>query len=168
MKGIREFCDEGTEDNLISLKKRLLGYEQHNNFLSFNYSEAMKFYKLALAQEWDQEGEFKGAEERKVRSRVEARCIEPDALLEHFERLIKGLATSLTAIQTNLRVEEDSPFSEDGMTLSYADIEKKYEGIGVGVKIPTIFKNVHHSGLRGSNKAKRKGTPHFPFRIAPG
>lgn len=103
---IEKFCNEETEDNLISLKKRLLGYETFNNFLSYNYAKAMKFYKLALSQEWQKEDEFKGAEERKVRARVEARAIEPEAILQHFEKLIKGLSTSLTAIQTNLRVEE--------------------------------------------------------------
>ncbi len=106
MKDILAFCEQGTEDNLSVLKKRLLDYEAHNNFLSFHYSEAMGFYKLALAQEWAKEPDFKGIFERKVRATVEARAIEPEAVLERFERLIKGLSVSLTAVQTNLRVEE--------------------------------------------------------------
>jgi hypothetical protein len=84
----------------------LYDYASHTNFLSFNYKFAVTFYKIALAQEWEKEGEFKGSEERKVRARVEMRCIEPEAVLVHFEKLIKGLSTSLTAIQTALNAEK--------------------------------------------------------------
>lgn len=106
LEKIMAFCDSPTEDNMNAMKKRLLEYESHNNFLSYRYSDAMTFYKLALALEWDKEPDFKGTMERKARSEVEARAIEPEAVLERFERLIKGLATSLTAIQTALQVEK--------------------------------------------------------------
>jgi len=103
---IEKFCDTLPEDNVGRLKEMLYQYAHFTNFLSFQYRNAVKFYKKALAQEWDKEGEFKGMEERKVRSRVEARCIEPDALLQHFDKLIKGMATSLTAIQSALSAEK--------------------------------------------------------------
>jgi hypothetical protein len=103
---IEAFCDTEPEDNFGKLKAMLYQYAHYTNFLSYNYHFAVKFYKIALAVEWRKEGEFKGSEERKVRAQVEERCIEPDALLQHFEKLIKGLGSSLTAIQTSINAEK--------------------------------------------------------------
>jgi outer membrane receptor for Fe3+-dicitrate len=103
---IETFCNTAPEDNIGTLKRMLYDYASHTNFLSFNYKFAVTFYKIALSQEWEKEGEFKGSEERKVRARVEMRCIEPEAVLVQFEKLIKGLSTSLTAVQTALNAEK--------------------------------------------------------------
>jgi len=103
---IETFCNTAPEDNIGTLKRMLFDYASHTNFLSFNFKFSVTFYKIALAQEWGSEGEFKGTEERKVRARVEMRCIEPEAVMIHFEKLIKGLSTSLTAIQTSLNAEK--------------------------------------------------------------
>lgn len=104
---IEKFCDEVPEDNVGILKRMLYQYAVHTNFLSFNYSYAVRFYKIALAQSWSEAEDFKGHEERKVRAQVEAGCIEQEALMIHFDKLIRGLGTSLTAIQTAINAEKN-------------------------------------------------------------
>lgn len=104
---IEQFCNEVPEDNVGILKRMLYQYAVYTNFLSFNYSFAVKFYKLALAQAWSETEDFKGHEERRVRATVEAQCIEQEALMLHFDKLIRGLGTSLTAIQTAINAERN-------------------------------------------------------------
>ncbi len=67
------------------------------------------------------------------------------------------------------------------MTRSFAELEKDYLGIGVGASIATVYpvganpNSFLQSGAvekakRKSDarrRAKKMGTPHFPFRIAP-
>jgi len=103
---IRLLCESKTEDNIMALKKRLMEYESAENFLSYHYSDAMAFYKVALAQEWRAQPEFKSIFEKNARAQVEMRAIEPEAVLERFDRLIKGLANTQTALQTAVKIEE--------------------------------------------------------------
>jgi hypothetical protein len=100
------FCDRRPQDNVTLLKKDLLDYCHYQNFLSFNSRDALKFYRKALAQEWNKIGEFKSMEEKKVRSIVEAACVDCEAVYYQFDKLGKGLAATQTALQTAISIEK--------------------------------------------------------------
>ena len=103
---IESFCEKTPEDNTGLLKKMLFDYAHYQNYLSFNYRYALRFYRIALAEQWSLIGDFKGTEERKIRAQVESACVDAEAVMVQFDKLAKGLQSSQTAIQTAINLEK--------------------------------------------------------------
>jgi hypothetical protein len=111
---IEKFCELTPEDNTGLLKHMLFDYAHFQNYLSFNFRCALRFYRIALAEQWALTEEFKGTEERKIRSMVEAACVDAEAVMVQFDKLAKGLQSSQTAIQTAINLEKPLMTNREG------------------------------------------------------